>query len=69
MTTYPVYDVSRTDYTRDCQPIGEAASEAEALTMLAKHFAGTGSAAPARVELNDRDTRGAQLWAYWPMWG
>lgn len=67
MTTYPVYDVARADYTRDCQPIGEAPSATDAHDMLERHFAGTG-AGSFTVELNDRDTRGGQLLAYWPVW-
>lgn len=67
MTSYPVYDVARPDFTRDCEPIGTASSEAEALALLAKHFAGTEAEIPAKVELNDRDVGRDHLWAYWPV--
>ena len=64
--SYPVYDVARPDFTRDCRPIGEAHDEAEALALLQRYF-DTGDA-PAVVELMDRDTKGGQLWAFWPVW-
>lgn len=66
-TTYPVYDVARPDFSRDCRPIGEAQDEAEALAVLKRYF--DAGDAPAAVELMDRDTDGGQLWAYWPVWG
>ncbi len=68
MTTYPVYDVSRHDFTGDCQPIGTASNETEALALLSAYYAGTGSGAPSTVELNDRDVGTDHLWAYWPVW-
>lgn len=64
-TTYPVYDVARSDFTRDCQPVGNASNEAEALVVLAKHFDGTGADAPTKVELADKDVGQDHLWAYW----
>jgi hypothetical protein len=67
MTTHPVYDVCRPDFTRDCEPVGHASSEAEALAILARHFEGTGAAAPTKVELNDQERHGVNVWAYWPL--
>ena len=63
MTAYPVYAVRRDDFTRDSRPIGEAETEQEALALLAKHFAG--SRTVTDVELNDRQTRDGQIWAWW----
>jgi hypothetical protein len=68
MTSYPVYDVTRHDFTRECEPIGSASSEDEALTLLTKHFAGTEAEIPTKVELNDRDVGRDQIWAYWPVY-
>lgn len=62
---YPVYDCAASDYTRDTLAIGKAATEAEALALLARHFAGTGADAPAAVVLDDRETRGERIWGYW----
>lgn len=62
---YPVYDCTTYDYTRDTLPIGRAATEAEALALLARHFAGTGADAPAAVVLDDRESHGQRLWGYW----
>ena len=62
---YPVYDVSRADYTRGWQPIGYASTEVEALVLLARHFAGTGADAPTAVELNARDVGRDQVWGWW----
>ncbi|MGB7600361.1 MAG: hypothetical protein WBM24_08660 [Candidatus Sulfotelmatobacter sp.] len=67
MTTYPVYEVGRHDFTADCQPIGQAATEDEAMALLARYF--DASDAPAKVELADRDVGSSQLRAYWPVWG
>jgi len=63
MTAYPVYAVRRDDFTRDSRPIGEAETEPEALALLAKHFAGSGIV--PGVELNERQTRDGQIWAWW----
>ncbi len=63
MIAYPVYAVRREDFTRVSKPIGEAETEAEALALLATHFAGSDTV--PSVELNDRDTRDGQIWAWW----
>ncbi len=61
---YPVYAVRREDFTSvTAQPIGEAETEPEALALLAKHFAGSGLV--PGVELNERQTRDGQIWAWW----
>ena len=65
MASYPVYDVSRADHTRDCDPIGHASTEGDALALLARHFDGTGADAPTTVELNARDVASDQLWGWW----
>ena len=65
MTSYPVYDVSRADYTRDCDPIGHASTEIEALAALARHSDRIGADAPTAVELNARDVASDQLWGWW----
>ena len=62
---YPVYDCAAADYTRETRPVGHAASEAEALAMLARHFSDTGADAPRAVVLDDRESRGERLWGYW----
>ena len=63
MIPYPVYAVGRDDFTRDSKPIGDAATQEEAVALLAKHF--EGSHIIPGVELNDRDTRDGQIWAWW----
>lgn len=56
MTTYPVFDCHCDDFNRTRgvinEPIGQAETEAEALELLRKHFAGTG-AQPIRAWLAD----------------
>lgn len=68
MVAYPVYDVARPDFTRDCEPIGTASSEVEALALLTRYFAGTGAESPPRVELTDQERKGETAWAYWPVY-
>lgn len=66
MTIYPVYDCARHDFTRDVEPIGYAASEPEAWSILKRHFAGS-EVEFSRVELNDIERRGVTTWGWWPV--
>jgi hypothetical protein len=63
MPSYPVFDCSREARTASsATPIGYAASNAEAIELLERHFAGIGASPPAVVALGDR---GKDVWAYW----
>lgn len=67
-TLYPVYDCCRLDWQSDIDPIGQAATAAEAAEILARQFVGTGSRGPSpqEIELNDHDRAG---WGWWVLPG
>jgi len=67
MTTFPVFPISRHDYTRDCGSIGRASNVREAEALLTRYFAGSDVAPDSWfTEVADRDVRGQnQLFAYW----